>query len=319
MKISHALVAAAAGFSLILTGCATEDNSAENNSASSQQNNADRAYTLEAENGTIELESEPKRIVVLDYASLDTLAALGEKDRVVSTAKAATMPKAAEGIEANAGSLKEPDMEAIAAADPDLILIGGRQAKMLKEFEKIAPTANMTINYDHYTIDSNMERVEALGKLFGKEAEAKEKSDEIRDRVKKIADSVPADKKEAAVLMTSGGEISLYGADSRFGLVFNDLGFTPAGNIDSDSSHGENASFELLKKINPKTIFVIDRDAAIGQEGHSAKATLDNELVKQTDAAKEDRIYMLSGADWYLNGGGIDGLNTMLDDIEQAL
>ena len=105
MKISHALVAAAAGFSLILTGCATEDNSAENNSASSQQNNADRAYTLEAENGTIELESEPKRIVVLDYASLDTLAALGEKDRVVSTAKAATMPKAAEGIEANAGSL----------------------------------------------------------------------------------------------------------------------------------------------------------------------------------------------------------------------
>lgn len=305
--------------SLVLAGCASEDGSSDNGSAASQQTNAESgSHSLEAENGTVTLEAEPQRVVVLDYASLDTMAALGMKDRIVSTAKAATMPEAAEGIEANAGSLKEPDMEAIAAADPDLIIIGSRQADMIKDFEKIAPTANMAIDYDHYTIENNLKHVEALGKLFGKEDEAKEKADEIRQRAKDIAASVPEDRKDAAVLMTSGGEVSLFGADSRFGLVFNDLGFAPAGDLDSDTAHGENASFELLKKVNPKTMFVLDRDAAIGEEGNSAKATLDNDLVNATDAAKQDRIFMLSAGDWYLNGGGIDGMNKMLDDIEAA-
>lgn len=314
MKIRRLLVSAVAGASLILAGCASDTGSQGGSSGSTSAD----ARVLKTVDGEVKVDAEPQRVVVLDYASLDTMVNLGLKDKIVSTAKAATMPDAAEGIEANAGSLKEPNMEAIAQADPDLIIIGSRQAKMKAEFEKIAPTANMAINYDHYTVESNLKNVEALGDFFDKKDEATKAADDIRQRVEKIKSSVKPNQKEAAVLMTSVGEISLFGPNSRFGLVFNDLGFTPAGGVDSHSAHGENASFELLRKLNPKTLFVLDRDAAIGEEGHTAKATLDNDLVKSTDAVKKKREFMLSGADWYLNGGGIQAMNKMLDDVEAA-
>lgn len=319
MKIRRTIIAATAGISLLLAGCTTGGTDTASDSTASQQARAKtEARTLDAENGPVTVDSEPQRVVVLDYASLDTMVSLGLKDRIVETSKSANMPPAAEGIEANAGSLKEPNMEAIAAANPDLIIIGKRQAKMLGEFEKIAPTANLALDYDHYTLESNLKHVEALGAFFGKEKEAKQKADALRDRAREIRESVKPDQERAVIVMTNGGEISLFGPDSRFGIVFNDLGFTPAGNMERNSAHGENASFELLKKLNPQTMFVLDRDATIGEEGHSAKATLDNDLVKSTDASKNDRVYMLNGADWYLNGGGVDSMERMLDDVAAA-
>ena len=67
------------------------------------------------------------------------------------------------------------------------------------------------------------------------------------------------------VLSTSGGEVTMYGEDSRFGPIFTELGMTDAVQGVKNTPHGEVVSFEAVRDANPDWLFVNDRDAAVGQ------------------------------------------------------
>ncbi|MFV8112014.1 iron ABC transporter substrate-binding protein, partial [Enterobacter cloacae complex sp.6700816] len=70
---------------------------------------------------------------------------------------------------------------------------------------------------------------------------------------------------KAMVILVSGGKISAYGPGSRFGFIFDVLGFEPAYVFTEDTGrHGNIVNSELLLKLNPDWLFVIDRDGAIG-------------------------------------------------------
>ena len=72
---------------------------------------------------------KPERIVVLDLANLDILDNLGLGDRIVG-APTITLPYI-QSYNENlpiVGSVKTPDLEAVMACEPDLILMGGRMA-----------------------------------------------------------------------------------------------------------------------------------------------------------------------------------------------
>ena len=89
----------------------------------------------------------------------------------------------------------------------------------------------------------------------------------------------------------------------------------------ASQAHGEESSFELIAKLNPSYIFVLDRDSAIGTNGAKlAKDIMDNEIVNMTDAAKNGRLVILSyPAIWYTAEGGITALDYMLKDLEASL
>ncbi len=86
-------------------------------------------------------------------------------------------------------------------------------------------------------------------------------------------------------------------------------------------AHGEESSFELIAKLNPAYIFVLDRDSAIGTNGAKlAKDIMDNEIVAMTDAAKNGHLVILSHpAIWYTAEGGITALDYMIRDVESSL
>ncbi|MCT7654151.1 hypothetical protein MBH78_03840 [Oceanimonas sp. NS1] len=90
----------------------------------------------------------PARIVSFDHGSLDTLDALGLGKQVVAVPKQA-MPaylSAYTGAAFNdAGSLKEPDIDALKAAEPSLILITGRQGGSREQLETVAPVRDVTL------------------------------------------------------------------------------------------------------------------------------------------------------------------------------
>ena len=44
---------------------------------------------------------------------------------------------------------------------------------------------------------------------------------------------------------------------------------------------------------------------------------LDNEIVKQTTAAKEDQVVYLDPVAWYVVFGGIETTKIMIDDVTQ--
>ena len=102
-----------------------------------------------------------------------------------------------------------------------------------------------------------------------------------------------------------------------------ELGFENIG-VDAEidtSSHGNEASFELIVDKNPDYIFVMDRDAAIGTAGAQlAKEIVENELIMGTDAYRNGNIvYLVHPAVWYTAEGGIHALDLMLQDMENAL
>lgn len=87
------------------------------------------------------------------------------------------------------------------------------------------------------------------------------------------------------VLMISGGKMSAYTPGSRFGFIFDELGFTPAATFAESGRHGNVVTSEFILNANPDWLFVLDRDNAIGRtEGQSAQQVLDNPLIHKTKA-----------------------------------
>lgn len=264
----------------------------------------------------------PTRVVLTSHAAADTLDELDLEDRVVGLVKTGVFPEALDAYASDEytdiGSLKEPKMDVIAELGPDLILFGNRTRAMEPEFAKISDQVIAGDPDTAETIASNRAKVEEIAALFGAEDKAADELAEIDEMVTETRAKAEG-AGTALVLMTSGGKVTGYGPGSRFDLIFNELGMTPAGELESEGSHGAPLSLEQIAELNPDHVFVIDRDAAIGAEGEAATALLDNPLFNRTNAATKDNVHFLDGQNWYLVGGGIGVLESMIDEIDSAV
>lgn len=269
--------------------------------------------------GTTAVVPNPKKVVVLDLTSLDTMAALGID---VTGVPESPMPKHLARFSdkkyARVGTLFEPDFEAIHAAAPDLIVVGGRSQAKYKELAKIAPTIDMTV--DRTDLIKSVERnTNLLAGLFGKQAQAKVQLDKLHASIAGLK-AKASTAGSALIVLTTGGKMSAYGPGSRFGVLHDAFGFKPAVATLQTSNHGQAVSFEFIQKTNPDWLFVIDRDGAIGRQGASAQRLLDNELVRQTKAWQNKRVVYLDGGNWYtLGGAGLTAIQRNIDQLAQAL
>lgn len=125
-------------------------------------------------------------------------------------------------------------------------------------------------------------------------------------------------KGDALVVLTNGPKISVFGPGSRFGWVHDELGLPAAVETRAEGSHGEAASFEFIQKADPDWLVVVDRAAAIGEAGGSARQTLDNPLVASTTAWEQDQLVFLDPASIYIAGGGIRALTGLLGQVTEA-
>ena len=264
----------------------------------------------------------PSKVVLTSYAAANTLDELDLEDRVVGLPKAGTLPAALETYAdekyTDIGTLKEPKMDVIAELAPDAIIYGGRTQAMEPEFAKLAETVIAGDGGTKDVVAANRAKTEELAGLFGAGDKATAELDELDEKVAATKEKA-AGAGTALVLMTSGGKVSVYGAGSRFDLIFNELGMRPAGEVPTEGSHGAPMSWEEIAELNPDHVFVIDRDATIGNEGEAAEALLDNPVFERTTAAKNDDVHMLDGQNWYLVGGGLGVLGDMVDEIDGAI
>lgn len=272
--------------------------------------------TVETYRGPVAVQTDPETVAVFDIAILDALDALGVPvDGVVSPVYLDYLEDAARGA-TPVGSLFEPDFEAIAALAPDLILAGGRSQKAVPDLARLAPTLDMTIWED--PIAQGLARLTAYGEIFGKQQEAAALIRAFEAKAKEARKAV-AGKGKALIVMTNGPKIAAYGAGGRFGWIHQALALPEAVETVEQSTHGEAISFEFIRKANPDILVVVDRLAAIGQNGASARATLDNALVHETNAWKTGRIVYLESAPVYIAAGGIQSSMRILDQFIAAL
>ena len=271
----------------------TKLNSGSQNQQTQQEQSAEQTTVqiTDANGEKAELKKNPKRVVVFDYGVADILKNLGV-DAVVGLPKNGKMPEILSNYSddkyTNVGSLKETDFEAVESLNPDLIIIGGRQAEDIDSFKEIAPTVNLAVDGQDY-MNSFKTVVTDLGNLFDKQDEAKKAIDEIEAKIAKVNKTVTEKGLTASVVMANEGSISVFSAKSRYGLIYNGLGFTEADKNIDDSTHGQQVSFEYFLENKSDYVFVVDRGAVTGK-GEAASKLFDNEVMNKTEVAKNGNI-----------------------------
>lgn len=304
-------------FTALLAACSTNETTTE----SGQSQESSQAVKTELEitdsNGPLTVPYQPKKVVVFDFSTLDTLRVLGVSDTVVAT-PVDSLPDYLDTFDAleSAGSIKEPDLEKINQLQPDLIIISGRQQDFQADLEKIAPTMFLNVDTTN-TWESIQHNVTTIGEIFGKEKEAQEELANLETMIDETKEKAEASNLKALTLLINEGSLSAYGAGSRFSILHDTFGFAQADENIEASTHGQSVSYEYVLKNNPDLIFVIDRTKAIGGDT-SQNSLVENELVQQTTAGENDQVVSLDPQVWYLAGSGIESLKLMIEDVNQA-
>lgn len=316
----------------MLTGCATKENGNTNSIAteeasteSSTQSSKDEATSTtatettvtDAKGNAITVPADVKKAVVMDYGILDTIQTLGV-DVEVAIPSGET-PSFLSGFSdaTTIGSIKEPDLEAIFAFEPDVIFISGRQESFYDQLSEIAPTIFVSLDSSEYMEDFKY-NTNIVSSIFHKETEANEAIKGIEAKVEAAKAVTATTDDKALIILTNDGSMSAYGSGSRFGIIHDLLGVKAADDSIEVSTHGQEVSYEYISQVNPDILFVVDRTVIAGGTNLAA-TTLDNELVNETNAAINNKIITLDPDLWYLSGGGLTSVSAMIDEVLAAI
>ena len=316
--LSAVALLAATGFAL--TGCAS--------GAAAPAETAEAAavpttVTITDNRGEIEVPVDPERVVALDNTSFQTLSDWGIE--LVAAPKPLMYdlwPNLSGGEEVlDVGLHREPNIEAVIEADPDLIVGGYRFQELYDQLVEIQPaTIEVNARDGEEHVSELKRQVGLLGQVFGREDEAKLIADEFDAS---IADAKAAYNGTDTVvgLITSAGEISYAapGEGRGVGAAFPALELVPAiEQVAEDATHGDDISVEAIAAAAPEWIIVLDRDALFGEEGYVAAKELieGSEALKNVPAVQKGQIVYLDGG-FYLDES-IQAYTKLYNDIAKA-
>lgn len=301
----------AAVSALALTACGGAQSSETASTESSAASTA--AVEVEDNYGTQTVAAPPATVVATDNRTFETLA---DWDVQLAAAPRALMPDtiayADDESVTDLGNHREPDLEAVVAADPDLIVNGQRFADYREDFADLVPDAAV-VELDpreDQPFDEELKRqTSVLGEIFDRTAEAEGINGAFDAAMQRVVEGyTPGDTVMAVTV--SGGEIGYVapGVGRTLGPLFEIFDFAPALEVEgaSDDHQGDDISVEAIADSNPDWILVMDRDAAIAADDAEftpAQEVIENaEALRDVTAVQEDNVVYMP-KDTYTNEG----------------
>ena len=263
----------------------------------------------------------PERPVVYDLATLDTMQALGIPVAGVPKAQfPAYMAGYGDAKYTVAGTLFQPDYEALSQIKPDLIIVGGRSAAKQDVLSKIAPTLDFSVK--PATMLQDMERnITQIADMYGKQEQGKALVARIKSEVAEL-NQLAAQAQPGVLLMAINERIMPQAPGARFGFLFDVLGAKSQLTAKDIPARGGPAfTFDDLAKLQPEWIYVIDRNTGVGAAAGGGEIipstkVFDNDKVKSTPAGQKGQIVFLDPKGWYLMGS--TGPTALLKDEQAA-
>ena len=290
-----------------------------------------QALNANKEMADIEVPFDPQRIAILDMPALDIVDALGLGDRVVGSAKVTIEyltgydPDGSDGAIMNLGTVKTADLEKVAACEPDIIFIGGRLSSIYGDLEAIAPVVYLAVDYEKGVVESTRQNAKTIASIFGREELVDAMFEGFQPRIDGLREVLNGH--DILLTMYNNNAMSIMDTKSQLNILAAELGGRNLGETVGEAekaTHGEDASWETIINLNPEYIFVLDRSTATGAADEGilgAREVIENELIRELDCYKEGKIiYFIRHANvWYTSTGGVQALDTMLADLEEAL
>lgn len=317
---------------LLLAACGNENEA--NNTGNAETEAKPKTVEITDAHGKIEVPINPETVVALDNRTFETLA---EWDVELAAAPVGLMPAESPYVKdediVDVGMHFEPNLEAIAGVDPDVVIVGQRFADYYEDIKKLVPNAavidlNIELPEDSGTpgeilVQGLEDTTLTLGQIFDKNDEAK---DMVADLDQSIEDAKTAYDGEDTImsLIVSGGDIGFSAPISGrvFGPMYDIFGWVPALEVEKKSGdhQGDEVSVEAIAESNPDWLFVLDRDAPLADaEGAvPAEDVIDNApALQKTTAITEDQI-VYAPKDTYLNES-IQTYSEFFESVAKAL
>ena len=281
---------------------------------------------------TVELPSDPSSVAVTDNHAFQILDDWGVE------LSAAPLDLMSEDVVsypgnseiANLGNHREPDLEALVNADPDVVINGYRYSSHAEDIKNLLPEDTAFIDLDQpddMPLDEYLrESTNLLGEIFGHEDDAEKLVEDFDASLDRARESYNGEDTVMGII-TSGGDINYAapGEGRAIGPVFDWLDLTPALEQEGSENHqGDDVSVEAIAGSNPDWLLVMDRDAAISDDDPEFSAAEDliknSEALASVPAVEKDQIdYMPK--DFYVHEDIIlytEFLDSMADSFEQA-
>lgn len=255
-----AVIGVIAGFSLLAAACGSDGGSeadapADSVAATQQPAPVETASSAAPVDETVPTDV-PQRIVSLSPTHTEMLFAIGAGDQLVAVDDFSNYPAEALDLP-NELSGFEPNVEAIAAYDPDLVVIGGDFTGLGDQLDELGiawwdgPAAS--------TLDDTYTQIEQLGAATGHVGEAAELVGSMQTDIDEIVAANPA----AEVPLTFFHELdpTLFSADSStfIGEIYALLGLENiADRVEGDSGGFPQLSAEFVVSADPDLIFLAD-------------------------------------------------------------
>ncbi|MGO4887342.1 ABC transporter substrate-binding protein [Anaerobacillus sp. MEB173] len=277
------------------------------------------SYTIEHAMGTTEIEGTPERVVILTNEGTEALLTLGVTP--VGAVKSWTgdpwydhISEQMEGVQ-EVGTESEPNLEAIAALQPDLI-IGNkmRQEEVYEQLNAIAPTVfaetlrgNWKINFELYA------------ETLNKQDKGQEVLDSYSDRIASIKEKA-GDKLDLKISMIRfmGGDVRIYQKDTFSGVILEEIGFARPESQDVDEFAIKGATKEMIPQMDGDILFYFTYETGDGEGSKVEEEWLNDPLFQKLPVVESGNAHKVDDAIWN-TAGGVIAANLMIDDLEKRI
>lgn len=276
--------------------------------------------TLSQSVGEAVVPVNPKRVVALDYSSLENLDYLNIPvvGFVGSHLPSYLTKYASDETVQDLGTMFEVNYEKLVDLNPDVIFISARMEKIYPELSKIAPTVYLDV--DQTNAKASFEKNFTLfGQIFQKEAEVKAALDSLNAEIDALKAKADISSNTGLIILHNNGKMSAFGPGSRFGIIHDLFGVKPAVADLEVARHGQPVSSEFIKKANPSYLYLVDRSAVVNKDAAETSAVFENALIQETEAFKKGQVVMLNPEAWYLSGDGIISFKKVIADIAASI
>lgn len=289
---------------------------AEATNAKENSTNAEKASVREISHGLgkTKIEGTPVKIVALEWTYVEDLLALGIQPVGVADPKGYAQYVNAEaaldaGV-ADVGTRQEPNLEAIAALQPDLILtVDYRTKPIYDKLTDIAPTIAFSPYQEAGGIDQYQEMIDTfntIADVTGKKAEAEQVLKKLDETYTAVSEKIKAAGKENAKFTLIQAYSSkntptmrIFTNNSLAVKTLEKIGLKNAFTDPAYETYGfSEKSVEALPAVQDSNLLYIVQD----DDNIFEKQLKDNQVWKNLNFVKEKRTYALGGDAWVFGG-----------------
>lgn len=312
---SSTVAASVMVFSAAVFGCgASEPGATANPNSGSTSVGPASAFprTVDHHQGETVINAKPERVVALDNSLVEAVVALdaplvgGIGSYRDQTGFPPYLGDAVSETE-DVGPLETPNLEAIAALKPDLIVSASvRHEALYDELSAIAPTV-----FVETTGPIWKQNIKDMGEALGVEAQAEEVLTKYEARAKKLGQAINDKASNPTVSMVRflDGPSRLYANASFSGIVFQDMGLARPKAQDVDEFAVEIGE-EEIRKADADHIFVTIYSG--GQD--AAERFRRNPLWSKLDGVKAGNVHEVADEIW-MTSVSLQGADLMMDDM----